>query len=133
MTDIDKACAVFGQQSNTLSGPDAMSTTERMKTAMLYAELDRILGQTNVFLGGDQLISQLPNEDLRARATEAKENLVKLVAGEYVAGQNITPAQEARLDSLYKEISRIQQQAIDRNADQRNSALHTLIGTSPVV
>ncbi|MTI10358.1 hypothetical protein [Curvivirga aplysinae] len=120
--------AEVSQQHPALEGADGLTSMERIKSAILYSELDRILGGAGVYFGGDQVISQL-DTTTQERVTEAKRDLTKIITGS-ANGPSLTPGQEARVDEIYREISRIQTQAEDRNASNRKQAVRNLIDSS---
>ncbi|WP_420548536.1 hypothetical protein [Curvivirga sp.] len=120
--------AEASQQHPALEGADGLTSMERIKSAILYSELDRILGGAGVYFGGDQVISQL-DTTTQERVTEAKRDLTKIITGS-ANGPSLTPGQEARVDEIYREISRIQTQAEDRNASNRKQAVRNLIDSS---
>ncbi len=109
-----------------MEGADGLTAMERIKSAILYSELDRILGGAGVFFGGDQITSEL-DVQIRDRAVEAKQGLSEMVAGSTSTAQQITPAQEARMDAIYREIGMISNRAIDRHAADRRQAVRNLI------
>ena len=108
-----------------IKGADGLTMMERMKSAILYSELDRILGGAGVYFGGDQMISQMDGE-VGQRMTEAKTNLTGILANGQMQEQ-LTPAQEARLDAIFREIAAIQDQSRDRNTGARKAAILNLI------
>lgn len=108
-----------------MEGADGLTAMERIKSAILYSELDRILGGAGVFFGGDQLSSQLEPQ-VSSRAMEAKQGMNEILAGG-PPKQSLTPSQEARIDAIYREIGNISTQAVDRQAHSRKQAVRNLI------
>lgn len=108
-----------------MEGADGLTSMERIKSAILYSELDRILGGAGVFFGGDQLSAQLEPQ-VSSRAMEAKQGMNEILAGG-TPKQPLTPSQEARIDAIYREISTIGSQAVDRQAHSRKQAVRNLI------
>lgn len=113
------------------SDVNQLSPREQMKTAALYAELDRLLGNMGVFFGGDRLIERLPRTQ-QPQAQEMKGHLAETLSPGTPTSQ-LTPAQESRIDAILREIDRIYARAQDGQADSRRDALGKLLSSDGTV
>ena len=112
----------------------ALSPLDQMKIASLYAELDRLLGGSGVFFGGDQMIQRLTAEN-QIRAKELKSTLEDTITRFAGAGfpAALTAPQEARVDAILREISQLSARASDQNADIRNRAVNAALGNNGAI
>ncbi|RED51484.1 hypothetical protein [Aestuariispira insulae] len=118
-----------------VSGTDGMlAPLDRMKVAALYAELDRLLGSSGVFFGGDQNIQRLTAENqIRARELKASLNGALGAASGTDFPVGMTAPQEARIDAILREISQLYARANDPNADPRRQAVDAALGSAGAV
>lgn len=124
--------ATFGDQAGprdeaiATDGADSgLTTTQQLKAVALFSELDRLLGNAGVYFGGDQLVSKMGNAD-GARVQGLKQQLTETIHQGRNTG-TLTPAQESRIDAIFREITRLFDGATDAGAAQRKAAIQTLL------
>ena len=116
--------------SETLASNVGLTPEEQMKVAALYAELDRLLGGTGVFFGGDQAVQRLSAEN-QIRARELRENLGAILGRAGQGGNptlGLTAPQEARIDAILQEIAQLYARAQDGQAEPRSEAVRKGLG-----
>ena len=111
-----------------------LSPLDQMKVASLYAELDRLLGGSGVFFGGDQMIQRMTAEN-QIRAKELKSALQDIIsqAPGVTGPEGLTAPQEARVDAILREISQLYARANDQNAESRRQAVDAALGNTGAI
>lgn len=113
-----------GQTTGTTAVQD-LPPQAQMKAAALFAELDRLLGGMGVFVGGDRMLERLSMQQ-QPQAREMRDHLAETLSPG-TANNQLTPAQESRIDAILREIDRIYARAQDSQADARKDALAKLL------